>query len=248
MKGSRPLNNTEIRAVRGAFAGKFETRNRGLFMIGVSIGGRISELLSLRIDDVWQNDRPMTDVMFDRSVVKGGEVSRTIPVNTDGRTAIMELIDWHLECLISDEDTALDPAMPLFPSQKRTRGGQPKAINRSLAHKALQDAFEIAGLNGKLATHSMRKSFAQRLYNQTHDMYAVQEMLGHKNITTTQEYVGVDYSNVREALEAMSLAAETSAVEVMPRLDEASDAELVEELLKRQYDFTKILAPRTPNP
>ena len=48
-----------------------------------------------------------------------------------------------------------------------------------------------------------------------------------------------------KALEAMSLAAEAIAVEVMPRLDEASDAELVEELLKRQYDFTKILVPRT---
>ncbi len=49
MKSTRPLNNDEIRRVSAAFTGTFEVRNRGLFMLGVSTGGRISELLSLRI-------------------------------------------------------------------------------------------------------------------------------------------------------------------------------------------------------
>ena len=40
MKGTRPLNNDEIRRVSAAFTGTFEVRNRGLFMIGVSTGGR----------------------------------------------------------------------------------------------------------------------------------------------------------------------------------------------------------------
>ena len=49
MKGTRPLDNTEIRLVSACFDGNpFEHRNRGLFMLGVSTGGRISELLSLR--------------------------------------------------------------------------------------------------------------------------------------------------------------------------------------------------------
>ena len=57
MKGTRPFDNTEIRLVSACFTGTFEVRNRGLFMLGVSTGGRISELLSLQIADVWQNDR-----------------------------------------------------------------------------------------------------------------------------------------------------------------------------------------------
>ena len=57
MKGTRPLNNGEIRRVSTAFTGTFEVRNRGLFMLGVSTGGRISELLSLTIGDVYQNGR-----------------------------------------------------------------------------------------------------------------------------------------------------------------------------------------------
>ena len=55
MKGTRPLNNKETRLVSACFDGTFAARNRGLFMLGVSTGGRISELLSLQIGDVYQN-------------------------------------------------------------------------------------------------------------------------------------------------------------------------------------------------
>ena len=61
----------EIRLVSACFDGTFETRNRGLFMLGVSTGGRISELLSLQIGDVYQNRSAVTDLLFDKSVVKG---------------------------------------------------------------------------------------------------------------------------------------------------------------------------------
>ena len=81
-------------------------------------------------------------------------------------------------------------------------------MTRRAAHNVLKDAFEAAGLNGHLATHSLRKSFAQRLYEQTGDVFTVQEMLGHKSIATTQKYLGVNYASVREALQKMSLDGE----------------------------------------
>ncbi len=64
MKGTRPLNNAEIEAVSAAFEGTFAIRNRSLFMLGVSIGGRIDELLSLTVGDVWQHGKPVTDVLY----------------------------------------------------------------------------------------------------------------------------------------------------------------------------------------
>ena len=70
MKGTRPLNNDEIRRVSGCFTGTYEVRNRSLFMLGVSTGGRISELLSLRVGDVYQNDKPVTDLLFDKSIAQ----------------------------------------------------------------------------------------------------------------------------------------------------------------------------------
>ena len=78
MKGTRPLDNNEIRLVSACFTGKFEVRNRGLFMLGVSTGGRISELLSLTIGDVWQNRAAVTDLLYDKSIVKGGEIRRAV--------------------------------------------------------------------------------------------------------------------------------------------------------------------------
>ena len=165
MKGTRPLDNTEIRLVSACFDGTYAARNRGLFMLGVSTGGRISELLSLTVGDVYQNQKPMTDLLFDRSIVKGGEISRAVPLNSDGRRAISEIISWHRE-----QYGNTHAHCPLFPS----RNGQgEKRMSRRTAHDVLKDAFEAAGLNGKLATHSLRKSFAQRLYDRTGDIFAV---------------------------------------------------------------------------
>ena len=59
MKGTRPLDNAEIRKVSEVFDGTFAVRNRSLFMLGVSVGGRISELLALKVNDVWQNGKPV---------------------------------------------------------------------------------------------------------------------------------------------------------------------------------------------
>ena len=196
MKGTRPLNNDEIRKVAECFDGTFAARNRGLFVLGVSTGGRISELLALKVGDVYQNGKPIGDLLFDLSVVKGGEVSRAVPVNADGRKAIGDLIRWHRQ-----HYGEVDAARVLFPSRQGDG-----AMNRRTAHGMLKTAFEAAGLNGKLATHSMRKSFAQRLYEQTGDIFAVQEVLGHKNVATTQAYLGVNYASLREAVEAITFS------------------------------------------
>ena len=77
MKGTRPLDNNEIRSVSTCFTGTFATRNRALFMLGVSTGGRISELLSLRIGDVWQNGMTVqaTETLLLESALRGIDLS-----------------------------------------------------------------------------------------------------------------------------------------------------------------------------
>ena len=263
MKGTRPLDNDEIRRVSTCFTGTYEIRNRGLFMLGVSTGGRISELLSLTIGDVYQNGKPVTDLLFEKSIVKGGEFSRSVPVNRDGRGAIEALIGWHCEVY-----NTRDSSRPLFPS----RNGQgTQRMSRRTAHDVLKAAFEAAGLNGHLATHSLRKSFAQRLYDRTGDIFAVQEMLGHKSVATTQQYLGVNYASVRDALEAMSLAGELPEIRLLgsslknseksasatkwqqvndavhrrrneqhPDFSTEADATLFLELARRGYDLSKL--------
>ena len=106
----------------------------------------------------------------------------------------------------------------------------------------MKSAFEAAGLNGHLATHSLRKSFAQRLYDRTGDIFAVQEMLGHKNVSTTQKYLGVNYANVREAVEEMSLESELDISGLLgSALKKEKDETLFLELALRGYDLSKPL-------
>lgn len=238
MKGTRPLDNAEIHAVANHFTGEFAVRNRSLFMLGVSIGGRIDELLSLTVGDVYQNGKPVSDVLYEKSIVKGGEVARAVPLNADGRDAVEKIMAWHTEKFSTLGE--VNPDLPLFVSRVKNKDGTPKRMTTQAGRDAIMAAFAAAGLNGKLGTHSMRKSFAQRLYSQTNDIFVVQEMLGHKNISTTQEYLGVNYAEVREALELMSvLVAGTDPKQATP-VHRASDSDLVAELAKRGYNVTGV--------
>ena len=232
MKGTRPLDNDEIRRVSAAFTGTFEIRNRGLFMIGVSTGGRISELLSLTISDVYQNKKPVSDLLYGKSIVKGGEFSRAVPVNADGRRAIQNLVDWHREHYRS-----ISSKRPLFPSRHK-RGTVP--MHRQTAHAILKTAFIEAGLNGHIATHSLRKSFAQRLYDKTGDIFMVQELLGHRNISTTQKYLGVNYADAKAAVEAIALITESDRTPLLYNsITDIDDETLQRELVKRGYNITR---------
>ena len=240
MKGTRPLDNDEIRRVSTCFTGTFQVRNRGLFMIGVSTGGRISELLSLQIGDVYQNEKSVTYLLFDKSIVKGGEVSRAVPVNIDSRQAIDKLLEWH-----RDRYENTEPDRPLFPSRQKS-GTLP--MHRQTAHDILKTSFTAAGLNGNLATHSLRKSFAQRVYEQSGDIYLVQELLGHRNVSTTQKYLGVNYADARAVVEGMALGCESyrtmktseSFQFLGGELKETQDETLFLELALRGYDLSKL--------
>ena len=122
-------------------------------------------------------------------------------LNADGRLAIEELVSWHRRHY---QNT--DESRPLFPSRHKA-GTVP--MHRQTAHDVLKKAFIAAGLNGKLATHSLRESFAQRLYDKSGDIYLVQELLGHRNISTTQNYLGVNYADARAAVESIALITES---------------------------------------
>ncbi len=94
-------------------------------------------------------------------------------------------------------------------------------------------------MNGHIATHSLRKSFAQRLYDKTGDIYLVQELLGHRNISTTQKYLGVNYADAKAAVEAIALMSESDRSPLSARSwEEIDDETLRSELEKRGYNVT----------
>lgn len=237
MKGARPLSNDEILLVAEQFSGTYAIRNRSLFMLGVSVGGRISELLALTIGDVWQNHQPVKDLLFAKDIVKGKETARMVPVNADGRKAISDLIDWH-----RGQYGTLDPSRPLFVSRKHQA-----ALSRSQAHRVLEDAFTQAGLNGKLATHTLRKTFAQRCYDQSGDIFQVKELLGHRSVETTKAYIGISYAKLQRTAEAIEVG-NYNRIPVLlhSRAAEIPTDTLIVELQRRGFDASSLIDQMQP--
>ena len=104
-----------------------------------------------------------------------------------------------------------------------------------------------AGLNGKLATHSLRKSFAQRAYEESGDIYLVQELLGHRSVATTQKYIGVNYATARQTVEGMAVEPDRTIL-LSGSLKKEADETLFLELALRGYDLSKLRdEPTTAN-
>jgi site-specific recombinase XerD len=190
MTGSRALNELEIQAILQAFSGKYEIRNRTLFLLGLNTGARISELLSLDVGDVWRYSRPVDIIYLQKRHTKGKLVGRQITIKSGAQQAIFELIQWKKQ---QKESTAKDA--PLFVSRQ---GGR---LKRKQAHNILKEAFNACELPGQVTTHSLRKTFANHVLRASGgNIKVLQELLGHQHLSTTEAYLSFDVDELRSAV------------------------------------------------
>lgn len=194
MKGARPLTPYEIVAVSQSFRGKYAVRDKCLFLLGINIGARVSELTALQVGDVWHYSRPVDVLTLRKETVKGKKESYSIPLNATAKAVIAEMIQWKQA---QGED--ISPSAFLFASRK----GKGR-LSRVQVHRILKEAYERAFLTGNVTTHSMRKTVANAVYSATGDLFVVKEILGHKNLSTTQQYLGVGIDKLREAMDALA--------------------------------------------
>jgi integrase len=188
MKGMRPLTDNEIAAVLLQFEGNFASRNKALFILGLRTGFRISELLSLRIRDVFSQGRIVDYVTVSRSNMKGKLEGRTIVLHSEAKVAICGLLAEH---------SSLSPGNFLFKSRK----GNNRPITRQQAWGILEAVFLKAGLQGQLGSHSMRKSFAAKVHQRLgRDVFKTKVALGHKSIESTISYLSFDESEISSAV------------------------------------------------
>lgn len=139
-------------------------------------GLRISEALGLKGKDL-----PLGDVL--RITGKGGK-ERLVPVLPAARTAVA---DYAKKCPFP-----IEPDTPLF---RGKRGGalNPRIIQKTIEHTRLQ-----LGLPASATPHAMRHSFATHLLSAGGDLRAIQELLGHASLSTTQAYTAVDNTRLME--------------------------------------------------
>ena len=159
-------------------------RNRAMLETMYSCGLRVSELIHLKISDLF------FDEGFIKIVGKGNK-ERFVPIHFSAQKYIilyMNEIRTQLTIKKGFEDT-------LFLNR---RG---KSLSRQMIFMILKALAIKINLNKKISPHTFRHSFATHLLKNGADLRAIQQMLGHESITTTEVYVHLDTSYLKEIVE-----------------------------------------------
>ncbi|MCF6212396.1 MAG: site-specific tyrosine recombinase XerD [Flavobacteriaceae bacterium] len=159
-------------------------RNRAMLETLYSCGLRVTELISLKISDLF------FDEGFIRVLGKGNK-QRFVPINKLNQKYINTYIGdvrCHIDVQKGFEDTVF----------LNRRGRQ---LSRNMVFMVLKDLVVKAGINKRISPHTFRHSFATHLLENDADLRAIQQMLGHESITTTEIYMHVDKSHLKKVVQ-----------------------------------------------
>jgi integrase/recombinase XerC len=161
-----------------------EVRDRAMFELCYSSGLRLAELIGLDAGDarIVLKDAEVT-------VTGKGHKTRTVPV---GGKALEALRAW-----IETRAQVAAPGEPALFVGARGERVDPTVVRRRLARWALR-----AGLGTHVHPHVLRHSFASHVLQSSGDLRAVQEMLGHASISTTQVYTHLDFQHLAKVYDA----------------------------------------------
>ena len=174
----------QIQALRAVLRNQ-SLRNELLFVLGINSGLRISDILALKVGDVFRAPgKPRNELSLVEK--KTGKTKRFY----FGDTVTKLLVGYYQQ-----EHPCLDQY--LFPSRKHT--GRP--IRRERAWKILNQAAELIGLvdrdsagqliSGRIGTHTLRKTFGYHAYQSGVDLALLQDLFNHASERTTLRYIGI---------------------------------------------------------
>ena len=148
-------------------------RDNAIFELFYSSGLRLSELAMLKISQLDLSNGEMT-------VIGKGNKTRLVPI---GKPAINALQRWLMQRVAQGDY--------VFPGRDNHQHLSQRAIELRLERRAQQ-----VGLNAKVHPHVLRHAFASHLLQSSGDLRAVQELLGHASISTTQIYTQLDFQHL----------------------------------------------------
>ena len=165
----------------GDYGDWHEIRDHAMFELFYSSGLRLSELVSI--------DLPHLDMNSQQLRVTGkGNKQRVLPVGIKAVSAIQEWLAFRLDARPQEN--------ALFVSQQGRR------ISRRSVQARLKKWIQYKGLEGKISPHTLRHSFASHMLEASQDLRAVQELLGHADISTTQVYTHLDFQHLAEVYDS----------------------------------------------
>jgi integrase/recombinase XerC len=158
-------------------------RDRAMIELFYSAGIRLSELTGLNLEDVH----------FQEGLIKvrgKGRKERIVPFGRPALQVMEAYLQKRRELLTAEEDGKAEE--PLFLS---TRG---KRMNPRGVARVVERVVRQSGIGRKISPHSLRHTFATHLLDAGADLRSIQEMLGHKSLSTTQKYTSVSVSRLME--------------------------------------------------
>ncbi|NLZ80413.1 MAG: site-specific tyrosine recombinase XerD [Clostridiales bacterium] len=155
-----------------------EIRDKAMLELLYATGIRVSELINLKITDI--------NMQMDYIVCKENNKERVIPFGTHAKTAIVEYFKNSRDKLMKEENGSL------FTNY----AGKPMSTQGFW--KLVKHYAEKAGIQSEITPHTFRHSFAIHLLENGANVHAVQEMLGHSDISTTQNYINLNNNRLRD--------------------------------------------------
>jgi len=158
-------------------------RNKAIIEVLYSCGLRVSELTELKLSNLY------LDIEFIKVVGKGSK-ERLVPIGGEAVKALkiwIENVRVHVPIKKGEEDL-------VFLNRRGSR------LSRVYIFMLIKQLAEIAGIKKSISPHTLRHSFATHLVEGGADLRAVQEMLGHESITTTEIYTHLDREYLKETI------------------------------------------------
>jgi integrase/recombinase XerD len=159
-------------------------RNKAILETMYSCGLRVSEVVNLKLSQLY------LDVGFIRVIGKGDK-ERLVPV---GSSAVKYITIYKNDIRVHVKPTSGNEDIVFL----NNRGSR---LSRVMIFLIIKDLVKKAGIKKTVSPHTFRHSFATHLVEGGADLRAVQEMLGHENITTTEIYTHLDREFLRKTLE-----------------------------------------------
>lgn len=156
-----------------------ELRDSAMLELLYATGIRVSELISLKIEDL--------NLQMEYITCRDANKERIVPFGRTAGGTLREYLSKGRPALVTDENS---------PYLFTNCSGQ--AMSRQGFWKLVKHYGKKAGITAELTPHTLRHSFAVHLVSNGADLHSVQEMLGHSDIATTQIYAGINQSRIRE--------------------------------------------------